>query len=115
MLEVKTYKNYKELCLSMNWEVKSGNTKIKQFKELDSLCKYHKEGQKIVIEEIFDIPKDIVDNRSNGGNLKKFSNFKVNKENEENIGVYRIINYNTKEVYVGSTIRGFRTRFKEHN
>ena len=68
MLEIKTYKNYKELCSAMEWKVVSGNSKIKQIKELESMCKYHKEGQKIIIEEIFDIPKDIIDNRSNGGN-----------------------------------------------
>lgn len=115
MLEVKTYKNYKELCSAIKWKVVSGNSKIKQFKELESMCKFNKEGQKIIIEEIFDIPKDIEDKRRYGGNLKDFGNFKVKKEFENNIGIYRIINYKTKEVYIGSTIRGFRTRFKEHN
>ena len=57
MLEKKTYKNYKELCKAMNWEIKDGNSKKAQFKELDTLCNYHKEGYKIIIDEMFDIKK----------------------------------------------------------
>ena len=33
------FKNYKELCGFMGWEIKSGNAKIAQFKELDRICK----------------------------------------------------------------------------
>ena len=35
----------KELCKAMNWSTTGGNTKIKHLKELDSLCKWHKEGK----------------------------------------------------------------------
>ena len=63
MLEQKTYKNYKQLCKAMNWSTTGGNTKTKYLKELDSLCKWHKEGNKIVIDEIYEEPKEIIDNR----------------------------------------------------
>ena len=46
------FKNYKELCGFMGWEIKSGNAKIAQFKELDRICKWHKEGNKIIIDEV---------------------------------------------------------------
>ena len=62
MLELTTYKNYKELCKAMNWEVTSSNSKKKQMKELESICKFHKEGQKFIIEDIYDKPKKIINN-----------------------------------------------------
>lgn len=63
MLEVKTYKNWKELCNAMDWSNKGGNTKKKYLKQLESLCKYHKNGNSYIIEEIYDKPKPIEDNR----------------------------------------------------
>ena len=63
MLEQRDYKNYKELCKAMNWSITGGDTKVKHLKELDSLCKWHKEGNKIVIDEIYSEPKEIIDNR----------------------------------------------------
>lgn len=57
MLEEKTYRNYKELCYAMDWNISTGNSKKAQFKELECLCDYHKEGQKIIINEIYEIPK----------------------------------------------------------
>lgn len=67
-LELKTYKNYKELCSVMGWCVSSGNTKKSQLKELDTYCNYHKEGNKFIIDEIFDIQKEKEDLRRNGNN-----------------------------------------------
>ena len=32
MLEIKTYKNYREICEAMGWKVATGNTKVKQMK-----------------------------------------------------------------------------------
>ena len=58
MLEQRVYKNYRELCKAMNWKVTSSDSKNKQFKELDSLCKWHKEGNKIIIDEIYSEPKE---------------------------------------------------------
>jgi hypothetical protein len=55
-LEKKTYKNYKELCEVMEWAVGSGNAKIAQIKDLERFCTYHKEGNKFVIDEVFQQP-----------------------------------------------------------
>ena len=64
LAENQIIKNYKELCILVNWEVSSGNTKKSQFKELDRFCTYHKEGNKFIIDEVFDDPKDKIDNRN---------------------------------------------------
>ena len=63
MLELKTYKNYKELCVAMGCKITDGSSKKKQLKELESLCEYHKEGNKFVIDEVYAIPKEIEDKR----------------------------------------------------
>ena len=64
MLEQKIYKNYKELCGAMGWEIYSGgNTKKKQLKELNNLCNYHKEGNKFIIDEVFENPILVFDNK----------------------------------------------------
>ena len=70
MLEKKTYKNWKEICEAMNWSTTGGDTKKKYLKQLDSMCKYHKEGFKIVIDEIFAEPKEIEDNRKGNSGRK---------------------------------------------
>lgn len=71
MLEVKTYKNYKELCVAMGWHPTTGTAKKAQFKELERLCEYHKEGNKIIIDNIFDIPKEKIDNRGAKGKFQE--------------------------------------------
>ena len=109
MLEITTYKNYKELCKAMNWEEKAGNSRVSQLKELESLCSYHKEGNKFVIDEVFENPIPIKDGRV--GNFKNYPQFKVNKDKWYNKGVYMIKLDN--QVYIGSTVN-FRGRFIEH-
>lgn len=59
-----TIKNYKELCNMLNIKVASGNTRIKQFKELDQYCIYHKEGNKIIIDSIREKPLFILSSNS---------------------------------------------------
>ena len=104
-------KNYKKLCKLLEIEVKSGNTKISQMKELETFCSFHRNGQKIIIDKIYDnpIPKE------DGRTLRKinsYPNFNVNEDEVESIGVYKIElgNY----IYIGSTVVSFKRRFKEH-
>lgn len=74
MLEVKEYKNWKEVCKVLKWNGNAGgNTKKKYLKELDSLCKWYKQGNKIIIEEIYSEQKEIVDNRKSS--IEKCGNF----------------------------------------
>lgn len=63
-------KNYKELCEVLGIEPKKtgSNPHKAQFKELERYCKYHKEGHKIVIDEIFSKELEKVDNRKLGNN-----------------------------------------------
>jgi len=63
MLEKKTYKNWNQLCEAMNWATTRGDTKVKHLKQLDSMCKYHKEGNKIVIDEIYTEQKEVGDSK----------------------------------------------------
>lgn len=66
MIRLKTgqiFKNYKELCEFMGWKITTGKSKIAQMKELDTLCKWHKEGNKIVIDEVFEKQLIKKDNR----------------------------------------------------
>lgn len=52
-LQEKTYKNYIELCNDMGWKTTGGKTKQLHLKELERYCKFHREGHKIVIDEVF--------------------------------------------------------------
>ena len=63
MLELKTYKNYKEICEAMGWKTTGGNIKKKNLQVLDSLCEYIKDGNKLIVTNIFDEPKEIIDKR----------------------------------------------------
>jgi hypothetical protein len=59
-----TFKNYKELCVELEMEVKkSTDTKNAQFKELSRYCKYNKIGHKFTIEEVFEKPLPKIENR----------------------------------------------------
>ena len=74
MLEKKIYKNYKSLCEAMGWKPTGGDTKAKHIKELESMCRYHKEGNKFIIEEIYKESKPIADNRgkTKGNSTSKY-------------------------------------------
>lgn len=74
MIELKTYKNWNEVCKVMNWKTGGGNTKVKNLKLLDSICKYRKEGYKYIIEEIYQEQKQIIDKRKEGNNTSILSN-----------------------------------------
>ena len=63
MLKVKTYKNWKEICEAMGWKTTGGNIKKKNLQVLDSLCEYIKDGNKFIVTNIFDEPKEIIDKR----------------------------------------------------
>ena len=123
MLELKTYKNYKQLCEDMGWSTVRGDTKVKHLKELDSLCKWRKEGNKIIIDEIYSEQKKIADNRGNNGSNPKYL-FSVlplldeyilkmseGKEGQSiTTSINGIINYifNVNEIKIMSTIEYFK-------
>jgi hypothetical protein len=51
------YKNWKELCEEMGWKTTGGNYLDARKKELNSICAWHKEGQKIIIDKVYKIQK----------------------------------------------------------
>lgn len=60
----KVFNNYKTMCAELEIEIKSStNSKNAQFKELAQYCKFHKDGHKIIIDEVFEEPLDKVDGR----------------------------------------------------
>ena len=80
----KIYKNYKELCEDLGWSTTRGDTKKKQLKELDSMCEWHKEGYKIIIDKEFEEKKEIKKKKTGyyelkTEDLKKLLNIKDRK------------------------------------
>ncbi|MEG1597331.1 MAG: hypothetical protein RR359_03555 [Bacilli bacterium] len=65
-IELEKEYSWKDLCELLDIPYKTGNSKIKQIKEFESLCKYRKNGIKIIIEEIYDAPKKIENKRKEG-------------------------------------------------
>lgn len=61
-------KNYKELCMLTNEETKTGKSKILQLENFSRFINWHKIGQKFIIDEIYDSPKEKQDKRSSGNN-----------------------------------------------
>lgn len=54
----KFFKNYKDMCNTLGWKPTGGDSKKSQFKDLACYCNYEKQGQKIVILEVFEEPKE---------------------------------------------------------
>lgn len=65
-------KSYRELCEVLGLEVKSGNTKISQLKELSRHCEYHREGNGYVIDKVFKEGEVAVKKKRGGANNKKY-------------------------------------------
>lgn len=61
-------KNYKELCSMLEIKPTGGDSKKSQLKELERFIKYHKEGNKFIVDEIYSEPTYKIDNRSMGNN-----------------------------------------------
>ncbi len=111
LLEVGKGYKYKELVELLGWEFKkSTNSRNSQLKELERYCKLHKEGHKIIIDEIYSEVKEKEDGRT--GNPKNYNGFLVSKKHWHSIGVYKIVLNNY--IYIGSTTASFRDRFLRH-
>ena len=108
------FKNWRCLCKYFKWKVYSSgsNSHKSQVKQLSSLCEYHKEGHKIIIDRVFDTPKSIKDNRIGRYSIET-PQYKIDKYNNNNIGIYIIIDKHNN-CYIGSTTRSFRYRFVQH-
>ena len=84
----KTFKNYKELCAYLGETPTTANSKKAQIKEWERYFSFRKEGQKIIITEVFDTPKEKVDNRANNysrnnKNVKPFMDYLMSEFNAD--------------------------------
>lgn len=64
-LELNKEYTWKQICELTDVPYKTGNTKIKQMKQFESLCRFTKEKTKFTIHEIYNKPKEIEDGRKN--------------------------------------------------
>lgn len=62
-------RNYKEMCDLLDEKTEAGNSKKAQLREWERFFKYHKEGNKIIIDEIYDEPQEKLDLRGSYGLL----------------------------------------------
>ena len=116
MLEVKTYKNWKEVCVAMNWNSKAGgNTKKRYLKIFDSICEYTKEGNKYIVTNVFEEQKEVVDKRKNKNGLTKELEYAILKilldQNEQILSISKtylmslVGLINSENYYVINSIR----------
>lgn len=66
-----TFKNYKMLCQTLKQIPKKGDSKKSQVKEFKRYFDWEQQGQKLTITEIYDTPKEKIDNRVNNRGHKK--------------------------------------------
>ena len=119
MLELKTYKSWREICSAMGWDTTGGSYKKARLKKLESLCSFDRLGNKYIIKEIYDTPKDIEDgrgkscnNKGKGKNINKLLSYGISYEDMNKKGIYAIILDN--KIYIGSTINNFLSRYGQH-
>lgn len=103
-------KNWRELCNMFNWNFTKSNTvRASQEKDLSTLCKWHKQGHKIIIDEVCENPILRENNRFKFND--KYKQFNIPKEFEESMIIYEIVIGN--EIYIGSTMHP-KERFYHH-
>ena len=62
------FKNWKEFCKAIDIECKKSNNRKGDERKLSSLCEWHKEGQKVIIDKIYDTPRKIKETRGGANN-----------------------------------------------
>lgn len=74
-LELNKEYTWKQICKLTDIPYKTGNTKVKQMKQFESLCRFTKEKTKFTIHEIYNKPKEIEDGRKNNGSFDRKSKY----------------------------------------
>lgn len=65
VFEGQIFKNYKELCAALGLKpAKGGKSKLLQKKEIERFLDLEKQGQKLIVKEVYSVPKDSLDKRS---------------------------------------------------
>ena len=112
LYEGQIIKNYRELCRLIGEKVADGgHSKMCQMREFERYVKYHKEGNKLIIDEIYDEPKEKIDGRGKKCR-KEIESYKIPRKLDKHYGIYKIELGN--KIYIGSTVQGFRRRFMGH-
>lgn len=106
-----TYKNWKELCATLEVEPKSHSYKVKQEKEFKCYFDWEKQGQKITITEIYEVPKEKEDGRKmNGKNENSLKALAENRHEQESF-------FTPDELQLSILwtigIRAYRSKWKE--
>lgn len=105
----KEYKNWKEVCQEKGWKTIRGDYKEARKKELKEECEFHTEGQKIIVDEVYEVKKMVT--RGKGSNvdyvriIKLFVMDKLASSDKEKIALSRsrllseldIVNFNYNE------------------
>ena len=63
-------KNYKEMCSILGEKEKKGKSRLLQIANWERYFKWHKDGQKFIIDEVFEMPIEKIDNRGKTENNK---------------------------------------------
>lgn len=112
-----TVKNYKVLCRLLGQKIKEGNSKKYQLENFKRYFTWEKVGQKFVIVDIHNPPLEKIDLRKLGNNTGHYKTYNgtynVDAKYNHAKGVYKIQLDN--DVYIGSTIMGFRKRYIDHS
>lgn len=112
-----TVKNYKVLCRLLGQETTTGKAKQYQLKNFERYFAWEKAGQKFTIVDIYDTPLEKIDLRKLGNNTGHYKTYNgtynVDAKYNHAKGVYKIQLDN--DVYIGSTIMGFRKRYIDHS
>ena len=109
------FKNYTELCRYLNLKTGlNGNQRMSQKKELRQYFDFAKMSgsNRIVITEIYGVPKEKDDLRHKGNNWKDSGyedNYNLNEVQSKMKGVYAI--HQGKDIYIGYTSENFRRAF----
>lgn len=111
MLELGIYKNWKELCDNVGWKTTGGTYKQARLKELDTICDWHKDGNKIVITEIFgELSEETNKRASNGGHSTKTTKEDDKRANNGNTG-HSTSKYEMIDTLIYNQLSGFERTF----
>lgn len=106
------FKNYKELCKVLEVKPLSGNSKKAQMRWFALHFTLEQIGYSFTVKEILTTEVQPKPTRGGANNNIERPNFKVDEDNWNSIGVYKIVL--NRDIYIGSTIDGFRRRFLNH-
>ena len=113
MLEVKMYKNWRELCEELGWKTTGGTYKQARLKELNTICNWHKDGNKIIITEVFGEVSKETDKRANNkntGHSTKSTKEDDKRANNKNTG-HSTSKYEMIDTLIYNQLSGFERTF----